>query len=539
MIVENVRILDGAGNPWFRSDLGILDGRIAKVGRLSGVPAGQHLDAKGLFASPGFIDIHSHSDVTIPFNPLTESTVRQGITTLVVGSCGISVAPVNRRTEFLLQRYLSPFLPAEQQLKIEWASFREYMRWEENRGCAVNIANLVGHGTVRIAVMGFDERSPTNGELHEMRDLVEEAMDAGAYGISTGLIYPPGIFSKTEELVELSRVVANHGGTYFSHIRGEGATLVDAVKEAIGIGERADIRVQISHHKAAGRNNWGKTIETLKMMEEARERGVDVAYDQYPYSAAMTTLVTLLPPWAHEGGMARTLERLRDPAQRERMRKEIEQGLPGWQNWAGDCGWENITISSVNGEKNKDLEGKSIAEASALRKKDEFTTLCDVLLEEQGMATMIMHAMDEEDVQRVMKHHLQMAGTDAWSLAPYGVLGTGKPHPRFYGTYPRILGRYVRDERLLTLEEAIRKFTSFPAQRLQLHDRGLIREGCWADLVVFDPEKIKDTATFSDPHKYPEGIEYVLVNGQFVIEKGSNTGRLAGKVLRHLDRGDA
>ena len=308
---------------------------------------------------------------------------------------------------------------------------------------------------------------------------------------------------------------------------------MEAVKEAITIGEEAGLPVQISHHKAAGKVNWGKTVETLKMMEEARERGVDVTFDQYPYSAAMTTLATLLPPWAHEGGMEKTLERLRNPSQREKMRKDIEQGILGWQNWIGDCGWDNITVSSVVSERNKFLEGKNLTEIAALRKKDEFTALCDLLLEEQGNATMVMHAMNEEDVRRVMKHHLQMIGTDAWSVAPYGVLGGGKPHPRFYGTYPRVLGKYVREEKVLTLEEAVRKGTSFPAQRLQLEDRGMIREGFWADLVIFNPARILDKATFTDPHNYPEGIEYVLVNGEVVLEKESHNGKLAGKILKH------
>jgi len=532
-IIRNACIIDGSGNPWFKGDLAIYAGKIAKIGRLPTQPAERTIDAQGQFVCPGFIDIHSHSDVTIPFNRLVESSVRQGITTMVVGSCGISVAPVEKKNEHLLQRYISPFLPSEQKLKMEWSSFGEYLKWQEKKGCSTNIVGLVGHGTIRIAAMGFEERRPTNAELQEMKNLVEEAMRSGAFGMSTGLIYPPGIFSETTELIELSKVVAKYEGVYFSHIRGEGATLLEAVKEAITIGEEAGLPVQISHHKAAGKVNWGKTVETLKMMEEARERGVDVTFDQYPYSAAMTTLATLLPPWAHEGGMEKTLERLRNPSQREKMRKDIEQGILGWQNWIGDCGWDNITVSSVVSERNKSLEGKNLTEIAALRKKDEFTALCDLLLEEQGNATMVMHAMNEEDVRRVMKHHLQMIGTDAWSVAPYGVLGGGKPHPRFYGTYPRVLGKYVREEKVLTLEEAVRKGTSFPAQRLQLEDRGMIREGFWADLVIFNPARILDKATFTDPHNYPEGIEYVLVNGEVVLEKESHNGKLAGKILKH------
>ena len=534
-IIKNACIIDGSGNPWFKGDLAIHAGKIAKIGRLPTESAERTIDANGQCVCPGFIDIHSHSDVTIPFNPLVESSVRQGITTMVVGSCGISVAPVEKQNEHLLQRYISPFLPSEQKLKMEWSSFAEYLKWQEKKGCSTNIVGLVGHGTIRIAVMGFEKRRPTNAELQDMKNRVEEAMKTGAFGMSTGLIYPPGIFSETAELVELSKVVAKYGGVYFSHIRGEGATLLEAVKEAITIGEDAGLPVQISHHKAAGKANWGKTVETLKMIEAARERDVDVTFDQYPYSAAMTTLATLLPPWAHEGGMEKTLLRLKDSSQREKMRKDIEQGIPGWQNWIGDCGWDKIIVSSVVTEKNKPIEGKNLTDIAALMKKDEFTALCDLLLEEQGNATMVMHAMDEEDVRRVMKHCLQMIGTDAWSVAPYGVLSGGKPHPRFYGTYPRVLGKYVREEKILTLEEAVRKGTSFPAQRLQLEDRGMIREGFWADLVIFNPARILDKATFTDPHNYPEGIEYVLVNGEVVLEKGSNSGKIAGKILRHIN----
>lgn len=531
VVIKGGRIIDGTGNPWFRAHIAIKDGKIVRVGHLSGAGAEKTIDARGLVVSPGFIDMHSHSDFAVPFNPRVESTIRQGVTTLVVGNCGISLAPVNPAREDLLMRYISPFLPPGEGLKIEWSTFSEYLKCEEETGVTSNVAHLVGHGTVRIAVMRFEGRAPTREELGEMKMLVAEAMEAGAFGMSTGLIYPPGIYSKTEELIELAEVVAKYGGIYASHIRGEGATLVDAVKEAIEIGERGGVPVEISHHKAAGRPQWGKSEETLRLMEEARERGVEVTCDQYPYKAGMTSLVTLLPPWVHEGGMDRLLERLRSPEDREKMRKNIEEGISGWENFAASCGWENIYVSYVKTEKNKPLEGKNLVEIAKMKgKPDEFTAVCDLLLEEEGAATMVLFMTEEEDIRRIMKHPLSMVGSDSWSVAPYGVLGVGKPHPRFYGTYPKVLGGYVRENKVLRLEDAIRKMTSLPAQKIGLWDRGLIREGTWADIVVFNPDKVIDKATYQDPHQHPEGIEHVLVNGEVVVERGEHTGILAGRV---------
>jgi len=533
LLIKNGKIVNGTGNPWFKADIGIKNGKIEKIGRLDSADAEKIIDAEGLIVSPGFIDMHNHSDISVFFNPKLESTIRQGITTLVIGNCGSSLAPVNPATKDLFMKHIEAFLPSDAELEVTWNTFEEYLNKLEEIEMAANIAPLVGHGTVRIAVMGFDDREPTAEELDEMKKLVAEAMEAGAFGMSTGLIYPPGVYSKTEELVELCKVVAKYGGIYTSHIRGEGGTLIEAVKEAIYIGEKAGVPVEISHHKAAGKSNWGKTKETLKLMEEARKRGVDVTCDQYPYRAGMTSLSAVLPPWVHVGGVEEMLRRLRDPKEREKIRRDIEQGLPGWENFVADCGWENIYISSVVTEKNKHLEGKNVAEIAKIKGKDELDAVCDLLLEEEGRVTIVLFMMDEEDIVRVMKSPLQMVATDAWAVAPYGVLGAGKPHPRFYGTYPRVLGRYVREKKVLTLEEAVRKMTSFPAQKLGLRDRGLILEGMWADIVVFDPAKIIDKATYQNPHQYPEGIEYVIVNGKVVIEKGEHTGVLPGKTLRH------
>jgi N-acyl-D-amino-acid deacylase len=532
LVIRGGKIIDGIGNPWFRGDVAVEDGRIVEISRLRLSGAERTIEADGLIVCPGFIDMHSHSDLSVFFNPKLESSIRQGITTSVVGNCGLSLAPINPERKALLIKEASSILPICEKLRIDWTGFDEYLSKLEKTEISKNLAPLVGHGTVRIAVMGLENRDPTCEEMAEMKRLVAEAMEAGAFGLSSGLIYSPGVFSKTDELVELCKVVAKYGGIYASHIRSERARLIEAVKEAISIGEKAGVPVQISHHKAAGRHSWGRTTETLRLMEEARARGVDVTCDQYPYRAGMTSLSTLLPPWVHEGGVDEMLKRLRSPEDRERIRKEIKQLSAEWENLAADCGWENIYVSSVRSERNRHLEGRSMAEIAEIRGEDEFTALCNLLVEEEGRAAMVIFIMDEQDIRRVMKSRLQMFGTDSWASAPFGDLRFGKPHPRFYGTYPRVLGRYVRDEKVLTLEEAVRKMTSFPAQKLGLTDRGLLKPGMWADIVVFDPEKIRDTATYSDPHRYSEGIECVIVNGEIVIEKEEHIGVSAGKVLR-------
>jgi N-acyl-D-amino-acid deacylase len=381
--------------------------------------------------------------------------------------------------------------------------------------------------------MGLEARDPTAAELETMRELTAEAMESGAYGLSTGLIYPPGIYAKTQEIIEIAKVAARYGGVYDSHIRGEGRTLMKALSEAIEIGEKAVLPVQISHHKIASRSIWGQSVQTLMMFEEARARGVDVTVDQYPYKAGSTSLMTLLPPWAHDGGKEAALERLRDPKLRERMRREIEKGLPGWENFAGELGWENVYVTSVKTDANRPVEGMNMVEVKGHRgAPDEFTALYQLLLEEEGTAGMVIFYGDEADVKRIMQSPLHMVGTDAGCCAVEGPFRKGKPHPRHYGTYPKILGTYVREEKTLRLEEAIRKMTSFPAQRFGLLDRGLLRPGMCADIVVFNPATVAETSTYKDPHRFPEGIEHVIVNGKITIESGRYTGALAGKTLR-------
>jgi len=416
LIIKGGKVVDGAGNPWFYGDLAIADGKIAAVEKLPQEDAERVIDAEGLVVAPGFIDAHSHSDGGVLVYPQMESTLAQGITTVVAGQCGGSPAPIDPDMRELLEERYSKQMPPGIEFKITWTTFDEYLNRVEEVGVGANIAHHVGHSTVRIAAMGFDARQPTEAELEEMRRLTEEAMESGAYGLSTGLIYPPGMYATTDEIVELAKVAARYGGVYDSHIRGEGATLLKAVAEAIEIGESAGLPVHISHHKAAGKSVWGMSVETLRMMEEARSRGVDVTFDQYPYRAGSTSLVTLLPPWAHDGGVEKLLERLGDAEDRERMRRDIEQGLPGWENFASALGWENIMISYVRSEENKTAEGKNLVEVKEMRgEPDEFTALYKLLLEEEGAAGMVIFAMQEEDVRRIMKHPLHMVGTDSSS----------------------------------------------------------------------------------------------------------------------------
>lgn len=536
LVIKNGKIIDGTGNPWYQTDVGIKDGKITKIGQLKKKNTDKEINANGLVVTPGFIDPHSHSDFAIPFDPRLESTVRQGITTAVVGNCGDSLAPINKEKLDLFEKMANIFSPPGETLNITWQTFDEYLLAVEKGGCSTNIVPLIGFGTVRIAGgPGFEDRPPTNEELENMKMYVHEAMQSGAFGMSTGLIYTPQIYAKTEEVIELAKVVAEYGGIYFSHIRGEGATLVEAVEELILIVEKSGCSGgQVAHHKASGRLNWGKSKTTLQLIEEANENGLNITCDQYPYNRGMTSLITVLPPWVHIGGIEKIFERLEDSKTLKRIRKDIAQGIKGWENWMKDLGTDKIYISSVKTDQWKDVEGKSISEITKLKdKQDDFTTLIDLIREEKGEVSILVEGMHEEDIRRIMTNKFTMIGTDGWGVAPTGVLGHGKPHPRFYGTYPRVLGKYVRQEGLLKLEEAIRKMTSFPAQKLGLHDRGLIRENMWADVVVLDHNEVLDRATYEDPHQFPLGIKHVIINGEIVVEDEQQTEKLPGRILRH------
>jgi len=539
LAIVNGRVIDGAGNPWLRVDIGIRDGKIAFIGRISRADAEEVIDAEGLYVCPGFIDMHSHSDFTLLVNPRAESKIRQGVTTEVIGNCGFSAAPLTsdaaRNWASRRARYYEP----------TWTTFEEYLKVLDEAGLSVNVASLVGHSTVRICIMGFRADSPSESELNEMKKLVAEAMEAGAFGLSTGLVYPPGRYAGTWEIIELCRVVARYGGIYASHIRGERETIVEAVKEAIRIGEEAGVPVQISHHPAKI-GGWGKSKETLKLIDEARSRGLDVTCDLHPYTAGSTGLSSLLPPWVQEGGATKIIERLRDPEIREKVKEDmIREPVPG----PGPCGlvkrgmWDKLYL--VNCSKHKEFIGLSFDEIARRMNTDPFTAYFKLLIDERARGSVLGFYYNEEDIRRVLRHPSSMIGSDGYALAPYGPLSAGKMHPRSYGTFPMVIRKYVkgisREElmddsgaKVLRLEEAIRKMTSLPAQKLGLFDRGIIRPGFWADIVIFDLEKISDKATYLEPYQYPSGIEYVIVNGEVVIEHGEHTDRRPGRVLRHF-----
>jgi len=539
IIIKNGRVIDGTGNPWMKSDLGILDGRILSIGELDISHANHIIDASGLIVTPGFIDIHTHSDLTLLINPKAESKVRQGVTTEVLGNCGTSPAPTNELSIELLKKTWG--FEADE-VNWEWKSFGDYLERIEQQGTAVNVLGLVGHGTVRIAVMGVENRAPSDKELADMKELVKMSMTEGAFGMSSGLVYLPGSFATTDELVELCKVVAEYGGLYTSHIRGERETIVNALKEAIEIAERSCVRLQVSHN-CPKYGAHGKFEEMSQLYDEARNRGIDLTIDNDAHTDFNPHLSQVLPQWAQAGGDQAAAERLRDPDQRERIKQEtLDDKLPG-PGYAGlvkHGRWDRIFL--LHAAKNNYLIGKSFEEIATLRGQSPIDAYLDILVEEDGNASALFNYIDEEDIKALLQHPLMMICSDGNAVAPYGVLGKIQGYwPCSYGEYPYIIQRYVREEGVITLQEAIRKMTSFPAQKLGLRDRGQIKENMWADIVVFDFDNIKDQATCrfpytfplsNYPHRYPEGIEYVLVNGQVVVEKGNHTGVLSGRVLR-------
>ncbi|MCE2404516.1 MAG: D-aminoacylase [Dehalococcoidia bacterium] len=521
ILIRNGRVLDGTGNPWFRGDVAITDGRIEYVGKAGSQGAARVIDARDMCVCPGFIDMHAHADLTVFYKDVQDYKLRQGITTEVAGNCGFTAAPLDPDTEEMLKRYMA-FITPPSGVSWDWRTLGEYLHAVDASSPSTNIAPLVGHGTVRIAVTGFDQRAPSAAELERMRALVADAMGSGAFGLSTGLVYVPGTYAETEEIVELARVAGEYGGIYATHMRNEGQDLVQSVAETIEIGRRAGLPVQVSHHKAVGRAHHGKVRDSLALIERTRAEGLDITIDQYPYQASSTTLQAVLPPWAQEGGVDQVVARLEDADARERIRGEV---LNAEGETRMGATLDKVTISSLPGDANQRFIGRNIQEIAGMRGQDPVDAIFDLLLEERCAVAMVSFSMSEEDVRTVMVHSTMMVGTD-------GLYTPGNPHPRVYGTYPRILGRYVREEGLLSLEDAVRRMTSFPARKLGLASKGMLRPGADADVVVFDPDMVIDRATFEEARQYPEGIEYVLVNGRVSVEGGRFTGDTAGRVLR-------
>ncbi|MCP4691256.1 MAG: D-aminoacylase [Desulfobacterales bacterium] len=511
LAIVNGVIMDGSGAPGRPGALGVEKGRIvAADGDVQN--ARRTIDARGLAAAPGFIDIHAHSCAALAVDPRGLSALHQGVTTHVVGNCGFSMSPPSDLTRSWLGRF---------GVEESWADPGEWAARIRERGVGLNMAPLVGHGVLRAGVMGEEARRPDPDEMAEMKRLLHHAMKEGAFGMSTGLAYPPGCFAEVDELVELARVAGAFGGVYASHIRNEEAGLMDAVKEAVSIGERAPAPVQISHFKAAGRLSWGLVRDALAFLDKARARGVDVAWDQYPYIAASTVLSFFLPDWAHEGGWGALQERMRGEETRRRILADMGRLDVDWRqvliiDCPGHAPWGNRTPVEIGAELGLPPE----------------EAVLEILLAGGGNARMVDFAMCEEDVETVMRHPVTMVGSDGMALSADGPLGDFNCHPRSYGAFSRVLGRYVREKGVLKLEDAIRKMTSAPARRLGLDDRGLLRRGARADITVFDPARVTDVATYDAPRQYATGVAHVIVNGRLVIEKGEYTGELPGEVLR-------
>ncbi len=516
--IGGARVIDGSGNPWFRGDVGIQNGRIVAVGNLRGVRATHELDADDRYLAPGFIDAHTHSDFSLPTFPRAESRISQGVTTEVGGNCGFAPFPVDPDRLDLL-RESSSFIAAN--LSWEWRSAGDFFRHLESRPLSVNFIPLIAHGAVRVAVMGFDRRPPTPPEMEQMKRLVADAMEEGAAGISSGLAYAPGIFSEAEELIELCRVVARYGGLYTTHMRNQDAGLLDSIEESLRVGRVAGVPVQISHHKAMGEAYWGGVKDSLALVDEARAAGQDVTLDVYPYTAVSTTVTRFLPEWTLEGGVGALLERLRTPSLREQILREAAADR--------SVKWENVLVAAVRKTEHAPYEGMTLEALGKAFGAPPLEAAVGLILADGAPFPIIRFVMAEEDVQYVLRHPAVMIGSDGYAMSP--ALGS-KPHPRSYGTFTRVLGHYVREKKILSLEDAVRKMTSFPASRFGLTDRGVIRAGQVADLVLFDPATVRDTATFEDPHQYSAGIAWVMVGGQLVWHEGKDTGAITGRVLR-------
>ncbi len=523
LLIINGHIVDGSGSPWFEGSVAVKDGKIADIGRLINATARRVIDAKGLVVAPGFIDLHSHSDRTLLVDGKAESKIRQGVTTEILGE-DHSAGPVPPGASKNLTEY---------GLTRDWTTLGEYLARLERQGMSVNIASYVGAGQVREVVLGNANRAPTPAELEKMKALVDQAMREGAIGLSSGLIYLPNLYAQTDELIELAKVAAKYGGIYTSHMRGEGAHWKKSVDEVIEISEKAGLPAHILHFKIDGKANWGQMAEQVKEVQAARDRGVDITANQYPYIASMTDLETCIPPKYLAGTSADEVKRLQDPKVRAEIRQAIATGLPGWEaNQVQSVGgWHGVMVASLQKPENKKYEGKRMDEIAKLMGKDPVDALCDLLVSEGGAAEAIYFNMSDQDVELAMKESWVGIGSDGGAVSPEMTF-VGRPHPRFYGTFPRVLGVYVREKHVLTLPDAVRKMTSLSAAITGLTDRGMLRPGMAADITLFNPETVIDKATFEDPMQYPVGIPYVIVNGTVVIDQGQHTGAKPGRVLR-------
>jgi N-acyl-D-amino-acid deacylase len=527
VLIKNGRIVDGSGRPAYNADIAIKDKRIARIGNLANATATRTIDARGMIVAPGFIDMLGQSETYLLIDPRGMSKVMMGVTSEITGE-GESIAPINERQIKEQEDFLKRF-----NLTIDWSTLDQYFKRLEKQGTGLNLGTFVGATQVREYVIGYENRPPTPAELESMKNLVAAAMHDGALGLSTSLQYIPARFATTDELVELAKVARQYGGIYATHQRSEANALDESLHEVFEIARRARIPVEIWHLKTAYKKNWGRMPEILARIKQARARGLDVTADIYPYIAGSTSLSACLPPWAQEGGVEKMLDRLRDKPTRERIKKEISEDHKDWENiYLGSGGASGVLIGSVVNRDLEPMQGKRLSEIAAEKKKDPLDALFDFILADHAQTGAIYFMMSEEDMRAAMRAPFVSFCTDSGSRATDGPLAGSKSHPRGWGSYPRILGRYVRDEHLLSLESAIHKMTGGPAARVGLKDRGLLRAAMFADITIFDPRTVIDRATFESPNQYPVGIEYVLVNGQISVAKGQRTSALAGQVIR-------
>jgi len=525
ILIKNGSIIDGSGSKPYISDIAILDNKIEKIDEDIKDNANKIINAKDLKIAPGFIDMHSHDETEIFKTSTVAPKVKQGITTVVNGNCGIGFIPLNEDKIDELYDFASKLFNIDN-IDIDWKNYNMYKEKFTKNKLGINIVNLIPHGALRIAVMGFKDKKANESELEEMSALLEEYLIEGAYGMSTGLLYPPCSYADLDELIYLSRILAKHNKIFTIHMRNESDQIIKSVKNAVKIAEETGVSVEISHLNISGKENWGKSKKVLKIIKQAREKGYNVNCDQYPYKAGSTFLSALLPQWALDGGTNRLIDKLKnnDDNIKERIKKDIENGINGWDNIIKSCGWDNIVINSVKNLEKKDFVGKSLKEISKINKIDKYELLYKLIVEEKGEVTVLIFSVNEKDLHRIFKSEYVMIGSD-------GIKLDGKPHPRLYGTYFKIIDEFIKQKGLLKLEEGIKKMTSLPAKKLNLEKRGLIKEKYNADIVIFDYKKIKDIASYENPEVTGDGIEYVILNGNIIVKGKEIIDKSGGKVL--------
>ncbi len=526
ILIRGGTIVDGTGAPRYCADVLVEDDRISKIGEIAVQPDMQCIDAAGLCVAPGFIDTHSHSDLDVLLRPAVLPKIMQGITTELLGQDGVSMAPLPKQYISSWRKNLAGLDGDTDDIDWGFETTENYLNMLENAHPGLNEAYLVPHGNIRMEAMGLDNRLPTDDEIDSMCRITRREMQAGAMGLSTGLIYIPCAYSESKEIIAMCKVVAEFDGVFVIHQRSEADTILDSMREVIEIGRKSGVKVHWSHFKVAGRKNWDKIDAVLELLETAKKEGITVSFDQYPYVAGSTMMGAILPPWVHDGGTDNVISRLKDPKLREKMRYDMENGLHGWDNFIDFAGFDNIYTTSVKTEKNADAVGLSLTEFAKKRGKDVYNSTFDLLMEEENAVGMVDFYGTEEHVKLFMQREEMNVCTD-------GLLCPGKPHPRLYGSFPRVLGKYARDEQVFSLETAVAKMTSKAASVLSLAQRGQIKEGFFADITSFDFNTILDKGTFTEPVQYPQGIHHVLVNGKIAVQNGKHTGTLNGKVIKH------